>query len=184
MRCRCMGTMWLLLATRRSRLTNITQVLDRYMLRYVSLSISPFALMLVQQCPGWMAVVGYLQAAKFKADNSTSPWLVRLCKQLQTPAFLLKLWNIQLPVPAPGFSLSLCYSIFLWYEMLNKMFVVSCPMLGDISCSCISLHPHHQHRYGEGRCRERGSDKMARRNIGFHFPFISYLWRLPNNKKR
>lgn len=33
-----------------------------------------YVLMLVQQCPGWMAaVVGYLQAAKFKADNSTTP---------------------------------------------------------------------------------------------------------------
>ena len=182
MRCRCMGTLWLLLATRRSRLTNITQVLDTSI--YISVYFSTCSDARPTMPGGWMAVVGDLQAAKFKADNSTSPWLVRVCKQLQTPAFLLKLWNIQLPVPAPGFSLSLCYSIFLWYEMLNKMFVVSCPMLGDISCSCISLHPHHQHRYGEGRCRERGSDKMARRNIGFHFPFISYLWRLPNNKKR
>ena len=180
MRCRCMGTMWLLLATRRSRLTNITQVLDTSI--YISVYFSTCSDARPTMPGGWMAVVGDLQAAKFKADNSTSPWLVRLCKQLQTPAFLLKLWNIQLPVPAPGLSLSLLF--LLRYEMLNKMFVVSCPMLGDISCSCISLHPHHQHRYGEGRCRERGSDKMARRNIGFHFPFISYLWRLPNNKKR
>ena len=61
-----------LVSNPRRRLTNITQVLDTSVI-----SISVYFTICSDARPtmpgGWMAVVGDLQAAKFKADNSTSP---------------------------------------------------------------------------------------------------------------
>lgn len=60
-----------LVSNQKEETHNITQVLD------TSISISVYFSTCSDARPtmpgGWMAVVGDLQAAKFKADNSTSP---------------------------------------------------------------------------------------------------------------